>query len=93
MAISEEFRHLVHRFHQDMLLFASTEEGLVANAVRGLTPAQKRVIKGFLTGLLAEHATPEPLQAAWEEAGPDWSVDDESIRILLTMIRDAIEVA
>lgn len=91
MDIPSEFRHLVRCFHQDMLAFASTEEGLVAKALACLTLPQQRIVKAFLTRLLAENDQPQQLQAIWEDAGPDWSVSDEGIRRLLTTIRDAID--
>lgn len=90
-SIPDEFRHLVHCFHQDILLFASTEEGIVMHALRFLDPRQKEVVRKYLTDLLAENPDIGELQMIWDSAGPDWFVEGEGLRALLEMIRDRIE--
>lgn len=91
MQVPKEFIHLVHCFHQDMMFFASTEEGWVANALKFLRPVEKQVVKRFLTELLARDPDIEELQEIWDSAGPDWEFKGEGLRYILAMIRDRIE--
>jgi hypothetical protein len=91
METPREFVHLAHCFHQDMFLNASTEEGIVANALRCLRKPEQLVVKGFLTELLARNPAGAELQGIWNATGPDWGFpDDEGLRKFLTMIRDKI---
>ena len=53
MKIPDEFRQLVLRFHHNIDREVSGEEELVAKLVQGLTKAQQKVVKEFLTQLLA----------------------------------------
>ena len=84
-----EFTHLAHCFHQDMFLEASTEEGIVGNALRCLTKPQQQIVKGFLTELLARNPTGAELQDVWNNTGPDWGIPNyEGLRRFFAMIRD-----
>lgn len=89
--VPEEFRYLSQCFHQDMFMFASTEEEVIDNALRCLQPHQKKVIKRFLTELLERHPDIQELEEIWESTAPNWDFGGDGLRRFLTMIRDRIE--
>ena len=83
------FTHLAHCFHQDMFLEASTEEGIVGNALRCLTKPQQQIVKDFLTDLLARNPTAGELRSIWNKTRPNWGFpNDEGLRRFFAMIRD-----
>ena len=89
MKTPPEFTRLAHRFHQDVFLDVSSEEGIVADALRCLTKAEQRVDKRFLTDLLARNPTAGELRSVWNKTNPDWGFrNGEGLRRFLGLIRD-----
>lgn len=84
----EEFVYLARGFHQDMMMFASTEKGLVANALRLLNAKEQLIVKRFLTALLDLNPSGEELQNIWKSTDPDWGFDDDGLRYMFALIRD-----
>lgn len=90
MPVPEEFRYLAHCYHQDITFFVSTQEEFVAYGLKCLQPAEKIIVKQFLTELLARNPDLEELHEMWNSVGPDWDFEGDDLRLFLTMIRDRI---
>ena len=90
LPVPEAFVYLAQGgFHQDSRRLARDEIAWIRHALGILSADQRRVVRQFLTELLALAPTGQQLQDIWQSTGPDWGFpDDEGLRPFLTLVRD-----
>jgi hypothetical protein len=90
--IPEEFLRLAQAFHQDSRIGVANEHEWIATRLIFLNPAQRRVVKTFLTELLIHCRDDAEFRQLWNDAGADFYIaGDRGGRYFLTLIRDSIQ--
>jgi hypothetical protein len=88
MRVPKEFRHLAQCFYQRSDEEISGLEEWAALALGHLDADQRKVVKQFLDERLGANPSGAELQSIWAETDADFYFADESLRELLTLVRD-----
>jgi hypothetical protein len=92
MVIPDEFLRLAQAFHQDSRIGVADEQEWIASRLAFLDPAQRRVVKTFLTELLIDYRDDAELRRLWNNTDADFYIGGEQGgRYFLTLIRDSIQ--
>ncbi len=88
MEISPEFQQMVRAFYPGN--WDAFEEAILW-AANGGSPEGKRKLASFLGSILTANYSDAELQKLWMSCGPTMGLADESVRVLLSEVRNAID--